>query len=61
VTRIVCPHCGEYERYEQQSLTAIRAVYFCKSCRKFSDWVRVSDGWRLREGVTTRRVREEKE
>jgi transposase-like protein len=52
VTRLVCPHCGEYERYTLGGVTDKEVWYLCKACWKVSEWVRasVSEPWRVREG-----------
>jgi hypothetical protein len=49
--RLVCPHCGEYERYKLQSVTDREAVHYCKACLRWSQWERenVSEPWRVRE------------
>jgi transcription elongation factor Elf1 len=51
VTRIVCPHCGEWQRYELMSVTDRKTIYWCKPCDQLHEWERasVSEPWRVRE------------
>jgi transposase-like protein len=51
VTRLVCPHCGEYERYVLRTVTDTEVRYVCAKCSELSVWERasVSDPWRVRE------------
>jgi translation initiation factor 2 beta subunit (eIF-2beta)/eIF-5 len=51
VTRLVCPHCGEYERYKLTATTGRITVYKCEKCGKWSEWQRydADEPWRVRE------------
>jgi uncharacterized Zn finger protein len=49
VTRLVCPHCGEYESYQLLSLGEDTSVYGCGKCGCVSQWERTEDGWRIKE------------
>jgi uncharacterized Zn finger protein len=48
VTRLVCPHCGEYESYQLLSLGEDKSVYGCGKCGSVSEWERTEDGWRVK-------------
>jgi uncharacterized Zn finger protein len=49
VTRLVCPHCGNYYEYEVVSLTNDEAVCKCHKCGRESRWERTLTSWRVRE------------
>jgi hypothetical protein len=51
VTRLVCPHCGEWQEFKLTAVTDHEVAYFCEACERHSVWARASfvEPWRVRE------------
>jgi uncharacterized Zn finger protein len=48
VTRLVCPHCGEWQRYQMLNLSTNSVRYKCHKCGQVHEWERTPDGWRVK-------------